>query len=221
MSGDISVGLTLSIAVGAPATYDSAGFNALTYTVIVDAESVPTFGGTAQVPEFIPLATGIVDKGKGSINYGDTTIPLRRIITDAGQLALQSAFDGANKGVTHSIRMVHPTGGTIFFTAIVSGFTFNFGDANAFARNEVTFSLKNKPLPVTTVFVVNFVAGANGSIVGVTPQLVATGGSTSAVYAAGATGFEFDEWSDSNTDNPRTLSNVTQNTTLTASFVPE
>jgi hypothetical protein len=219
MSGNISVGLTLAVSVGAPNTYDAAGFAAKSWTVVLDAESVPTFGGTAQVPEFIPLATGDVDKAKGSINYGETTIPLRRRITDAGQILLQAMFDGANRNDTVSVRLSHPTGGTLYFTAVVSSFTYNLGDANAFARNEVTFALKAKPLAVTTVYTVTFVAGANGSIVGVTPQIVATGGSTQAVYAAPAAGYDFDEWSDSNTDNPRTLTNVTANTTLTASFV--
>lgn len=217
----ISVGFTVSVAPAVPATYDAAGYAALSWVTVLDAESVPTFGGTAQVPTFIPLATGVVDKGKGSIDYGDTTIPLRRQITDAGQVALQSAFDGANKDVTHSVRISHPTDGTIYFTAIVSSFTFNIADANAWTRNEVTFSIKTKPIPVTTVYTVTFVAGANGSIVGVTPQSVATGGSTTAVYAAPASGYVFDAWSDANEDNPRTLTNVTANTTLTASFEAE
>jgi hypothetical protein len=130
-------------------------------------------------------------------------------------------FDGANKNDTVSVRLTHPTGGTLYFTAVVSSFTYNFGDANAFARNEVTFAIKTKPLPVTTVYTVTFVAGDNGSIVGVTPQIVATGGSTSAVYAAPATGFVFSAWSDANEDNPRTLTNVTANATLTASFVAD
>jgi hypothetical protein len=218
---DISVGLTLAVSVGAPTTYDAAGFAAKSWTVVIDAESVPSFGGTAQVPEFIPLASGDVDKGKGSINYGETTIPLRRVISDAGQILLQAMFDGANRNSTVSVRLAHPTGGTLYFTAVVSSFAYNLGDANAWARNEVTFALKTKPLAVTTVYTVTFVAGANGSIVGSTTQIVATGGSTAAVYAAPASGYLFDAWSDANEDNPRTLTNVTANATLTASFVAD
>jgi len=219
MSGNISVGLTLSVFAGEPATYDAAGFGALAWVTVTDVESVPTFGGTAQIPEFIPVATGDVDKGKGSINYGETTIPLRRRITDTGQVALQSGFDGANRQTVHSVRLAHPTGGTLYFTALVSGFTYNLADANAWARNEVTFALNNKPIGAANVWPVTFIAGANGAIIGSTAQFVANGTDATPVYASPADGYLFDAWSDANEDNPRTVTNVTAATTLTASFV--
>jgi hypothetical protein len=217
----ISVGFTLAVSVGAPATYDAAGFAAKVWTVIGDVETIPDFGGTAQVPEFTPLATGIVDKAKGSINYGDFTAPLRRQLADAGQDLLQEGFDGANRNTVHSVRISHPTSGTLYFTAYISSFTYNIADANAWTRNAVTFAINAKPVSVEDVWTVTFVAGSNGSIVGLTTQLVPNGGNAAAVYAAPATGFVFDEWSDTNSDNPRTVTNVTGNLTLTAAFIPE
>jgi hypothetical protein len=219
MAGNISVGYTLAISLGAPNTYNSAGFAAKSWTVVTDVETIPDFGGTAQVPEFTPLANGVVDKAKGSINYGDFTAPLRRRIEDVGQDLLQSGFDGVNRDSVFSVRLTHPTGGTLYFTAFITSFTYNIADANAWTRNSVTFAINNKPVAVESVYTVTFVAGTNGSIVGTAVQIVASGGSTAAVYAAPDAGYVFDEWSDSDTDNPRVVTNVTANATLTATFV--
>lgn len=217
----LSVGMTLSVAVGEPATYDSAGFEALSWTEITDVENVPEFGGSAEVAEFTPLASGVIDKGKGSINYGDTTIPIRRRITDVGQDMLQSGFDGTNRDEIHSVRLSHPSHGNLYFTAVISGFTYNPNDANSWYRGNVTFAVRTKPLPDADVYTVTFLPGTNGSLIGVTEQIVLAGGDCSPVYADADTDFTFDGWSGDNTssDNPLTVTNVTADMTITATWV--
>lgn len=215
----LSVGTQMHVAVGAPATYDIAGYEAKDWIKVGDVENVPAFGGTAQVPEFIPLETGVVDKGKGSINYGASSVPLRRAVTDAGQVALQSLFDGANRDEIASVKFTDADGGIIYCTSVVSGFTYNIADANAWTRNEVSFAWKTKPVIDSDVFTVTFIAGANGAIIGKAVQIVPNGGDAEAVYAAPDSGYVFDEWSDTNSDNPRTLTNVVANVTLTAAFI--
>jgi hypothetical protein len=219
MAGNISVGYTLAISLGVPTTYNAAGYAAKSWTLVTDVETIPDFGGTAQVPEFTPLANGVVDKAKGSINYGDFTAPLRRRLEDVGQDALQAGFDGVNRDSVFSVRLTHPSGGTLYFTAFITSFTYNIADANAWTRNSVTFSINSKPVSVEEVWTVSFVAGANGAIVGQSTQIVADGGNATAVYAAADSGYVFDEWNDTNTDNPRTVTNVTANATYTAAFV--
>jgi|GEM_PF-840745 len=66
-----------------------------------------------------------------------------------------------------------------------------------------------------TVF---FLAGTHGWIDGLTPQTVAHGGAATPVTARGDYAYAFDRWSDGSTQNPRALTNVTADTTLTASF---
>ena len=214
----LSVGMEISISAAVPATYDKAGYEALAWTEVTEAESVPEFGGDAQIAEFIPIKTGVVDKAKGSINYGSTTIPLRRKITDAGQVALASGFDGANKSVVHSVKLSHPDHGALYFTCVIGSFTYNPGDANAFFMGSVRFDIKTKPVPVDDVYTVTFVAGANGTIVGETSQLIVSGSDATTVYAAPDALYSFTSWSDANTDNPRTVTNVTADATYTATF---
>lgn len=215
----ISVGTELHIALGEPTTYDDAGFGALSYTEVGEVGSIPEFGGQAQVAEFIPIKTGIVDKRRGSINYGSSNIALANDFTDVGQAALQSGFDGANAGKIHSVKIVNSEIGTVYFTCVITSFRMNFNDANSITGASVTLELLNKPVVNADVFVVTFVAGANGSIIGSTSQLVVSGGDCSAVFAAADGGFAFDEWNDTNTDNPRTITNVLADATYTAAFV--
>lgn len=146
----ISVGTTLSIAEGTPATFDEAGFTAvgLVYTEVGEVTDVPEFGGEGTITEHISLKTGIVDKVVGSINYGDMTVPMASVWTDAGQIAVKSAFDGANARKTHCIKISHPDLGDVYVTSKVSGFKYNFGDANTVSTNSLSVAVTSKPVEV-------------------------------------------------------------------------
>lgn len=66
-----------------------------------------------------------------------------------------------------------------------------------------------------------YTAGAHGSITGTSPQTVDDEANGSAVTAVPDAGYHFVDWSgDSSTDNPRTDTNVTGDTSVTANFAP-
>ncbi|MFZ2881988.1 MAG: FISUMP domain-containing protein, partial [Candidatus Moraniibacteriota bacterium] len=73
-------------------------------------------------------------------------------------------------------------------------------------------------LPISSSFTLNYIAGANGSISGTSPQTVSSGGDGDQVEAVPSTGYHFTSWSDASTENPRTDENVTGDITVTASF---
>ncbi|MDC0497502.1 carbohydrate-binding protein [bacterium] len=68
-----------------------------------------------------------------------------------------------------------------------------------------------------------YTAGVNGSITGSSPQVISDSGDGSSVTAVADAGYSFADWSDGNTDNPRTDTNVTNAITVSANFqaVPE
>ncbi len=68
-------------------------------------------------------------------------------------------------------------------------------------------------------YTLTYLAGANGSISGPTPQTVNHGANGTAVSAVGSGSYVFNQWSDGSTQNPRTDTNVTANITVTANFV--
>jgi len=67
-------------------------------------------------------------------------------------------------------------------------------------------------------YTLTYTAGENGSISGTTPQNVNHGSDGTAVEAIPDDGYEFSQWSDSCTNNPRTDTSVTQNINVTANF---
>jgi len=74
------------------------------------------------------------------------------------------------------------------------------------------------PALIPDTFTLTYTAGANGSIIGTTPQTVNYGTDGTAVTAQPALGYHFVKWSDDSTQNPRTDLNVTANITVQASF---
>ncbi len=67
-------------------------------------------------------------------------------------------------------------------------------------------------------FTLTYTAGANGSIIGTTPQTVNYGTDGTAVTAQPDSGYHFVRWTDGSTQNPRTDLNVTANITVQAIF---
>jgi len=73
------------------------------------------------------------------------------------------------------------------------------------------------------VFTLTYIAGANGTIAGVTSQAVAYGGTGTAVTAVPTPGYHFVNWTGTigfvtTTANPLTVTNVTSSQTITANF---
>ncbi len=79
--------------------------------------------------------------------------------------------------------------------------------------------------PPPQTHTVTFVAGAGGTLGGITTQTVSAGGSCTAVTAVPNTGYSFANWTGSgfttSAANPLTVTNVTSNLTLTATFTPQ
>ena len=78
-------------------------------------------------------------------------------------------------------------------------------------------------ISVTANFAINtytltYTAGTNGSITGTSPQTVNYGASGTPVTAVANTGYQFVNWSDGSTANPRTNTNVIANISVTATF---
>ncbi|OGO36967.1 MAG: hypothetical protein A2147_09840 [Chloroflexi bacterium RBG_16_57_8] len=94
--------------------------------------------------------------------------------------------------------------------------TYTFTNVSADHTIAATFAA-NAP----TTYTLTYTAGANGSISGTSPQTVASESSGTAVTAVAATGYHFVSWSDGSTANPRTDTNVTANTSVTANFAAD
>lgn len=70
-------------------------------------------------------------------------------------------------------------------------------------------------------YTLTYTAGPGGSIEGISPQVVNQGANGSPVFPTPDPGFSFVQWSDGNTDNPRSDLNVMADITVEASFVAD
>lgn len=143
-----SLGTTYSIAVGEPATYDEAGFEALTWIVVGEVADIGEFGGEAEVLTHTPVDTGKVQKLKGSLNYGQQAIQFAKVFDDVGQVAMKSAFDGANKLAMHSARVVYADGYAEYSVGIVTSFMTTVGSASSIRGGSSNMELSDEILEV-------------------------------------------------------------------------
>lgn len=131
-----SAGTVLSISDAAPATFDSAGYAALTYTEIgkvTDLGEIPS-----RVYELVtlqPIATRGTEKGKGGFNEGSQTMTIALTPDDAGQILAEEAVDD---DAPVSVKIAHPQLGTFYAQALVMSFTRTLGDVNSAATGSIT-----------------------------------------------------------------------------------
>ena len=139
MTAMTSAGTTLAISAGNPATFDEAGFDALTFTTIGEITSLDgDIGRVYNLVTHNPLATRATVKKKGSYNSGSITIPLAIDRDDAGQTLALAARDSDNN---YSFKLVMQDGTELFFQGIVMSFPVNFGGVDAITSGTITVEI--------------------------------------------------------------------------------
>lgn len=125
-----NAGTTLSISAGLPATYDAAGYqaSAMVYTPVGEIEDHGMHGVKANIVKFTPVDTAVVNKAKGSKDYGGKNLKLGNIAGDAGQVILKAASESNNH---YSIKITYADGEQHYLDALVSQYEYNDGTVDA------------------------------------------------------------------------------------------
>lgn len=144
MTVQTSTGVLFAIVAASPATIDSAGFGALSYTNVGEVTDVPEIGADVSVVTHQPLATGIVEKFKGFKNFGSFALGFADDTTDAGQAVLDSGATGANENLQHSVRVTLQDGTFIYFTCKIFSFKLNPGSADAIVASTTAIEIESK-----------------------------------------------------------------------------
>jgi hypothetical protein len=149
MAGRINVesiaGATLAISAGLPATYDSVGYAAETYTVIGEVENYGNHGVTATITPFTPVDTAVTSKIKGSKDYGTMALTLGSIPENTGQVLLESAAESNDH---HSIQLTYPDGEIHYLDVLVAKKEYQDGSVNDISRVAVDLAIARKPVVV-------------------------------------------------------------------------
>ena len=138
MAHQTASGVTLGISTDAPATYDVAGLDALTFTSVGEVTNIGEFGKEWQLVTHNPLATRGTKKGKGSFNNGTLSPSLALDPDDAGQTAMKTALESDDPAYF----VVTLQDGTIYYlTGLVMSFKPNIGGVDDVVTASTTIEL--------------------------------------------------------------------------------
>lgn len=148
MTVQTTAGMTLALSAAAPATYDDAGFEALTYTEVSEVSDFGEAEASAEEVTHTPVKTGIINKLKGSINYGNLNVQFARVASDAGQQIVKNGFDGPARNTIHSARLTDQNGDKIYFTVRIMSNGLNIGGPNQIFGGNTNLAVLGGFIPV-------------------------------------------------------------------------
>jgi hypothetical protein len=118
-------GTTLALSAGVPATFNSAGYAALTYTTLGEVIKVGPLGRKYTVTLHKPIGSSATQKLKGSFDEGGFSADIGVDSSDAGQTLAKA---GLIVNSLYSVKLWHQGSGLIqYFQGLITGFTTNMG----------------------------------------------------------------------------------------------
>ncbi len=132
---------TLKISAGVPATFDNAGYVALSYTTVGEVTNFGEFGREFTLATHNPVGTRGTQKLKGSFNEGSIALQLGLDTDDAGQILIKAA---ALSDSLYAFKITTANGDIYYFQGLTMGFKVGVNDVNtvtsATANIEITTS---------------------------------------------------------------------------------
>jgi hypothetical protein len=142
MAIQTSAGSTISIATGTPATYDAAGFNALTYAVVGEVTDIGEFGKEYATVNHSPLGNRQVQKFKGSFNNGSIQLQMARdAAAGSNQAALRAALAS---DANYSFKVTLQDGTKLYFTGRVMSFKTSVGSVDQITGASCTIEITSE-----------------------------------------------------------------------------
>ena len=148
MAKQVNTGVQFAVSADLPATYDAAGYAALTYTPVGEVLSIGEFGGSADEVQSQPLATGVTEFFRGFVQYGNPSLGLERDTNDAGQAIIKAHFDGAQTGNAFSAQVTLPDGEVVYMDVRAFSYNVNIGSANSMIGSTANLRVNRVPIYV-------------------------------------------------------------------------
>lgn len=216
----VLAGSVVSISAALPASYMQASFEGLTYTEVKQATSLSGGGFTMEESSYVLLRDGTTVQRPGVKTYNPYEMEFQDLPSDPGQELYKSLSLNRQP---FSMKIEFSNGDVEYTVARGNGFTPAGGAAGDFRNATVSFWQDEKgaivvPSSGSSTYALTYTAGDNGSLIGASPQTVVRGNDGSPVAAVPDATYEFVEWSDGNTDNPRVDTFINGNITVTATF---
>lgn len=177
-SAQTMAGTTVSISATLAATLDSAGYDALTFTLIAkltDFDNIPS--RVYDEVEFAPLDTREKERAKGLFLQETITANLADVQGDPGQEICKTAL---NSDECFAFKVVFQNGDIEFFQGRVTAFTKTGGDGNTIVGRTLTIVPAGDTAEVLVSGILTASVAAGGTYTGITDAtaVVATQAST-------------------------------------------
>lgn len=140
MSTQSNAGIKFSLAIAAPATFNPAGFAALTWVDIGEVKTGGDFGKKFQVITSQVLSRRGTTKKKGTFDAGALNMSIEIDPADAGQILAETAVDS---DADYSVRILLQDGTPYYLRGLVTDFTTSVGGPNDMLMGKINVDLQS------------------------------------------------------------------------------
>lgn len=126
-NGITLAGTIVSVSAGVPATYDSTGFAALSYTAVGEVSNLGDTGRTYEDVSYNTLGERGTVHLKGTFDEPETTFEMIADRSDAGQIIVKSA---STSDADFAFKVAYQNGDVDYFQGKVFSFVTTGGEAN-------------------------------------------------------------------------------------------
>jgi len=150
MSAKASATSTLKISAGVPATFDSAGYAALSYTTVGEITNIGDFGREWNINSHTPVALKGAQKIKTGFDPGEMTLELALDTDDAGQVLMKAA---ENSTAFYAFLITTTVGplDKYYFQGLVKSWKVKIGDKNATTSASASIAITTSNTDVSIV----------------------------------------------------------------------
>lgn len=147
-----SAGTTIKISAGVPATFNQAGYAALSYTTIGEVTDLGEFGREYNLVTHNPVGNRGTVKKKGSFNEGSISMQVGLDTDDAGQILAKSASGSDND---YAFELTTQNGDKYYFQAQVMSFKVAVGSVDSITAATITLEIQTSSTGVGVVEVLS------------------------------------------------------------------
>ncbi|MGB1215640.1 MAG: hypothetical protein ACPG4X_19880 [Pikeienuella sp.] len=140
MSINAASGTTVAVSAAKPATYNQAGYEALSFTTTIQVTNIGTLGVQWDEVQLDTLDLGRF-YSKGTKNVGDLSMAFGLDYTDAGQAILESAAEATGTSGECSVKITLPDTTVLYAYGPVLSFLPQIGGPN----DAITVDVLTKP----------------------------------------------------------------------------
>ena len=144
-----AAGASIGISSAAPATFNVAGYSALTFTNIGEVTDLGEFGREYNLITHNPIDTRATKKLKGSYNEGQISLTVALDTGDAGQNLCKTASES---DADYYIKITLQNGADYYFPAKVMSFKVGVGSVDNVVTATITLEITSATGGVGIVF---------------------------------------------------------------------